>query len=224
MRPRQALLLGVLALVLLVRAAQPGPMLAFGAPDHFPANVVVATTPTVNIYGDRSDLRVLQLVDRMNAMWAQAFRDAGADYEAPKVATSTGPPATGCGSTVTGWAGIYCLRGANIVIDLSSQEVQRAEMGEEGADAMLGYVLAHEIGHHVQAQRGSVHATQKQLVRAELHAECLAGLWGRAAGHPPPPDWTFQADADHGSAAQQRHWLLVGHRSGRPADCDRIFD
>ncbi len=217
-------MLSALALVVLIRAAQPGPFLAFGAPDHFPADVAVTTLPTVNIYGDRPDLRVLQLVDRLNAMWAQAFRDAGDDYEEPIVDTSDGPPAAGCGSTATGWAGIYCPRDESIVIDLGSQEVKRAVLGEAGADASLGYVLAHEIGHHVQALRGSVHATQEQIVKVELHAECLAGLWGRAAGQPPPPDWTFQSDADHGTAAQQRHWLLVGHRSGRPADCDRVFD
>jgi len=161
----------------------------------------------------------------MNAMWERAFADAGDEYEAPTVDTSSGAPPEGCGSRETGWAGIYCRDGASIVVDTGSQEVRRVSMGEAGADAMLGYVLAHEIGHHVQALRGELHATsQEQVVRAELHAQCLAGLWGRAAGHPPPPDWSYGADADHGTVAEQRHWLLVGHRSGRPADCDRVFD
>ena len=217
-------MVGVLALVMLIRAAQPGPMLAFGAPDAFPAEVVVATQPTVNIYGDRPDLRVLQLVDRMNAMWVQAFTDAGDEYAAPKVDASNGAPAEGCGSKETGWAGIYCHRDESIVVDVSSQQVRAAFMGEEGADAMLEYVLAHEVGHHVQAQRGTLYTSRDELIKSELHAECLAGLWGRVAGHPPPADWTYVSDATHGTAAQQRHWLLVGHRSGRPAECDRVFD
>lgn len=219
-------MLAVLAVVILVRAAQPGSMFAFdAAPEPFPSDLVVVAPPTVNIYDDRPDLRVLQLVDKMNAMWAQAFTDAGDEYEPPTVDTSSGTPPEGCGSGETGWAGIYCVRDATIVVDTGSQEVRRMTMGETGADAMLGYVLAHEIGHHVQAQRGELHATsQQQVLRSELHAQCLAGLWGRAAGHAPPPDWSYGVDADHGTVAQQRHWLLVGHRSGRPAECDRVFD
>jgi len=225
-RARLILLLGILAAVVAVRAAQPGAMFALdGAPEPFPAGVVVAAPAAVNIYGDRPDLRVLQLMDGMNAMWTRAFAAAGDTYEPPLASASAGPPPAGCGSGEHGWAGIYCRDDARIVVDTGDQQVRRAVLGEEGADAMLGYVLAHEIGHHVQAQRGEVHAgSQDAVVRSELHAECLAGLWGRAAGHPPPPDWTYRADADHGSVAQQRHWLLVGHRSGRPADCDAVFD
>ena len=228
-RARQVLVLLVLAVALVARAAQPGGMLALGgALKSWPAEVMVSAPPPVNIYGDRPDLRILQLVDSMNAMWARAFAAAGDEYDPPKVDTSEGAPAQGCGSGETGWAGIYCHRGARIVVDTGDEAVRRAVLGEQGADALLGYVLAHEVGHHVQVVRDQVHAVDltgggDAVLRAELHAECRAGLWGRARGRPPPPQWSYAPDAAHGTVAQQRHWLERGHAAGRPADCDDVW-
>ncbi len=188
-RARQLALLVVLSFLLVVHAAQPGPMVFLGSgSDPWPAEVTVTAPRPVNIYGDRPDLRVLQLVDSMNAMWARAFADAGEEYEPPTVDTSDGPPASGCGSATDGWAGIYCQDGQRIVIDTSSQQVRAAVLGEQGADALLGYVLAHEIGHHLQKQLGTearvrqLQAQRPQLrnnlsVPRELQADCYAGVW-----------------------------------------------
>jgi len=224
-RARQLLLVSVLAMLLAAQAQRSGAFLVLpGGPEAFPGDVVVSSTPTPNIYGERPELRVLQLVDAMNAMWARAFAAVGDDYERPRVVTTSAHPTTGCGSEVTGWAGVYCFDGRRIVIDIGSQQVRSAMIGEEGADALLGYVLAHEIGHHVQFLRGNRHlGAGGDILRAELHAECLAGVWGRAAGHAPPPPWSYAADADHGTAAQQRLWLERGHARGRPADCDAVW-
>jgi predicted metalloprotease len=224
-RVRQVLLLSVLVVLVATRAQQTGAFFALpGAPHTFPRDVVVATSPTPNIYGDRAELRVLQLVDSMNAMWTRAFAAAGDEYARPRVVTTTVPPKTGCASKITGWAGVYCFPEGRIVIDIGSQQVRAAVLGEDGADAMLGYVLAHEIGHHVQALRGNRHlGAADDVLRAELHAECLAGLWGRAAGHAPPPHWSYSADAAHGTVAQQRSWLERGHAAGRPSDCDDVW-
>ena len=225
-RVRQVLLLSVLVVLVATRAQQTGAFFALpGTPDTFPRDVVVvAAGPAPNIYGDRAELRVLQLVDSMNAMWTRAFAAAGDEYERPRVVTTSGPPRQGCGSKVTGWAGVYCFDDRRIVIDIGSQQVRSALIGEQGADALLGYVLAHEVGHHVQALRGNRHlGADEDVLRAELHAECLAGLWGRAAGHAPPPEWSYSADAAHGTVVQQRTWLELGHTTGRPADCDDIW-
>lgn len=219
------MLLGVLALLVVVKVQQPGSLFAVTATaETFPKDLVVTAAPTTNIYGDRAELRVLQLVDSMNAMWARAFAAAGDEYERPRVESAAGRPAEGCGSAEEGWAGVYCPRDRAIVIDVGHQQVRRAVIGEEGADALLGYVLAHEIGHHVQTLRGNRHVgAPEDVLRGELHAECLAGVWGRAAGHRPPPAWTYASDAEHGTAAQQRHWLERGHARGRPGDCDAIW-
>ena len=224
-RARQALLLGVLALLVGVQAQRTGAFVALpGDAEAFPREVVVAAAPTPNLYDDRPELRVLQLVDSMNAMWARAFAAAGDGYARPRVVTTAGPPREGCGSTVTGWAGVYCYAGDRIVVDVGSQQVRAAVLGETGADALLGYVLAHEVGHHVQSLRGNRHrGGAEDVLRAELHAECLAGVWGHAAGHPPPPAFSYAEDAAHGPVEQQRHWLLRGHAAGRPADCDAVW-
>jgi hypothetical protein len=225
-RARQLVLLAVLAALVVVKAQQPGSLLAFAQvkPEPFPAGVIARTAPAPNIYGGDARLRVLQLVDAQNGMWARAFADAGDDYERPRVRASQAPPSKGCGSQVTGWAGVYCSRDRTIVVDIGSQQVREALVGADGADAMLGYVLAHELGHHVQHLRGRrVTGDGEDVLRSELHAECLAGVWGRAAGHPPPPHWSYAEDAAHGTVAQQRAWLERGHVAARPADCDAVF-
>ena len=225
-RARQLVAFAILGFVLLYKAQQPGPMLALGASaEGFPEHVTVTAAPVPNIYADKPDLRVLQLLSSMNAMWDGAFRAAGAEYERPRVEARKRPSATGCGATAEGWSGIYCSRGKRIVIDISNQLVLRAAAGDDLADDMLGYVLAHEVGHHVQALRGRALAgSTEEVLRGELHAQCLAGVWGRAAGRPLPPAWTYGVDAEHGTVEQQQRWLERGHAQGRPADCDGVWE
>jgi predicted metalloprotease len=223
---RQIGLRVVLGFVLIFRAQMPGPMFALGASaEAWPADVVVRASPVPNIYADRPELRVLQLLSSMDVMWQRAFAEAGDRYERPRVASRRAPSASGCGSDRQGWAGIYCSGGQRIVIDVSDQLVLRAAEGDEVSDDILGYVLAHEVGHHVQALRGrAVPGTIADVRRSELHAQCMAGVWGRAAGRRLPPAWSYGVDAEHGSVEQQRSWLERGHARGRPADCDAVWD
>ena len=221
---RQAALLAILAIVLIVRVQQPGPLLAFGGgePEAFPREVRAQAVHPPNVYADRPEVRVLQLIDSMNAMWAKVFADAGATYTKPRIATRTGA-ADECGAGVEGWAGIYCRDAQSIVIDLEDHLVGRAAVGDAGADLLLGYVLAHEVGHHVQALRG-FGGRRDDVLRAELQAQCLAGVWARAAGREVRPIWSYGVDADHGTLDQQRLWLERGHAAARPADCNGVWD
>ena len=125
------------------------------------------------------------------------------------------------------WAGIYCPRDRQIVIDLTDHLVVRAAAGDDLADDALGYVLAHEVGHHVQYTREILvrQQTQEDQVRIELYADCMSGVWGRAAGRRAPPAWSYATtDVEHGTGAQQREWTERGYARGRPADCDAIWD
>jgi predicted metalloprotease len=192
--------------------------------EPFPPHVVLAAGAEPDVHGDRHDLRALQLLGGMNAMWQRAFAAAGWEYEAPLIEPRSGAAEHSCGKDSHGWAGIYCSRDRRIVIDLAGRKAHRATVGAAQADDLLAYVLAHEVAHHVQNLRGRFAAvTRDEIVRVELHAQCLAGAYGRAAGRAPPPDWSYAAGPDHGSVAQQRHWLETGHASGRPADCERIW-
>jgi predicted metalloprotease len=193
-------------------------------PDAFPEKVAVVSAPTPNIYADKPDVRVLQLLSSMNDMWARAFYDAGDTYEVPRIEPRRGVPKSDCGTQVSGWAGVYCPHGERIVIDISNHTVIRAGLGDERSDLLIGYVLAHEVGHHVQALRGfKIRDSQADILKSELHAECLAGVWGKAAGRPVMPIEHYAADADHGTVEQQRHWLELGHASGKPAACDAVW-
>lgn len=222
---RVAVLVLIAGVLLLVRAQQPGPLFAFGSePKHWPAAVTAPPAAAPALYRDRPDVRVLQLLASMNAMWAATFAAAGDDYDRPRIETRAAPAAKGCGAGVENWAGIYCARRKQIVVDLSDYQVVKAAGGDAAADDALGYVLAHELGHHVQMLRGvGVADSPAERLRLELHAQCLAGVWGKAAGRGPLPLTAFGVDAEHGSALDQQRWMETGRRSGRPADCDAIF-
>jgi predicted metalloprotease len=226
---RLVALLAVAALALIVKAQQPGPLFgAGGEAEKFPAEVVARVPPTPNAHRDRPDVRVLQLLHALDVMWQDAFARAGDDYTPPRSITSrSGTEGDGCGGDVAGWAGIYCTRERSIVINLGANLVLKAAAGDALSDDMLGYVLAHEVGHHVQHLRGAMSGAkslgQESVVRRELHAECLAGVWGKAAGRPLPPQWVYAPDADHGTAEQQQWWLQQGYAKARPADCDAVW-
>lgn len=223
---RLAVLLLVGFLLLIARAQQPGPMFAFGSePSGFPADVRAPSAVTPRLYNERPDVRVLQLVASMNAMWSRVFVDAGDDYERPRVEARSRAATEGCGADADNWAGIYCHRGARIVVDMANHQVLRAAGGDTFADDELGYTLAHEMGHHVQLLRGVARADDlAETVRLELHAQCLAGVWGRAAGRPLPHPESYGVDAEHGSAAEQHRWLSTGYARAHPADCDAVFE
>lgn len=182
--------------------------------ERFPAALGVSSAPLPE-YADGSWTRVQQYAVVLNAMWAKAFADAGARYRAPKLLQAAGGRCSPSGA----WAGVYCGRSEEIVIDLDAHLQRFATVGGGYADLILGYIVAHEVGHHVQALRGA----PAVLPARELHADCLAGVWGKAAGFPLPPTWTYGEDADHGTVVQRIESLNVGYRSGRPAACDEIW-
>jgi len=187
----------------------------------FPQSVV-ATAPALPEFADGAWTRVQQRVDSLNAMWTQAFADAGSEYEQPRLVQNAGEE--GCGAPPNGWAGLYCPRTKTLVIDLNSHVQRHQGIGQGFSELLLGYIVAHELGHHVQTLRGAPdRASFEDARRRELHAECLAGVWGRAAGQALPPTWAYAADPVHGTVEEQIRWLNVGYRSGRPADCDVIL-
>ena len=221
---REIVAISVLAALLLFRAFGPD-VTALQRAKGFPTGVVVSAQAPVNIYRDQPQLRTLQLLDSINAMWTQVFAASGSSYDPPLVKTNSGRPTEGCGSENENWAGIYCTWGNVIVIDLDDA-TRLLRFGDTVADDRLAYVLAHEIGHHVQHLRreGGDPRAREDRVKAELQAECYAGLYGRASGRALPPDWMHGEDGEHGTAAEQHAWLKRGYDSGRPAECQAIWD
>jgi predicted metalloprotease len=111
-----------------------------------------------------------------------------------------------------------------MAIDHQSHLNRYNAVGSGAADLVLGYIVAHEVGHHVQTVRGAPRGGLAVTIQRELHAECLAGVWGKAAGLPVPPAWFYQQDPTHGTALQQSQWLNEGYRNGRPADCNAVWE
>ena len=120
--------------------------------------------------------------------WAQQFQRAGGRYQLPKLVLFSGAVNSACGFASAAAGPFYCPGDSRLYLDLSFlRELKR--MGASG-DFALAYVIAHEVGHHVQNLAGTarqVQAAKQRLsqregnalqVRMELQADCYAGVWG----------------------------------------------
>lgn len=127
-------------------------------------------------------------------LWTEVFEQNGLEYVFPNVVLYSGrTDASGCGLANAGTGPFYCPADQKIYIDLSFYDVLRRQFGATG-DFAQAYVLAHEVGHHVQqltgvlpdfnAQRGqmSEQDANAMSVRVELQADCYAGIWANYAG------------------------------------------
>lgn len=122
--------------------------------------------------------------------WDRIFRASGRAYAPPTLVLFSGSTDTACGYGQTATGPFYCPADNNVYIDLAFYRDMERKLGG-GGDFALGYVLAHEVGHHVQNQLGiaqevrRLQATASRAeanrlsVRLELQADCFAGVWGR---------------------------------------------
>ena len=121
--------------------------------------------------------------------WSEIFQQSGSRYQAPKLVLYRGATRTGCGQGQSVMGPFYCPADRTVYIDLSFYQEMRDKLGADG-DFAQGYVVAHEVGHHVQnllgierkmreQQQGLSRAEQNKLsVKLELQADCFAGVWG----------------------------------------------
>ena len=129
------------------------------------------------------------LDDAQNA-WTQQFAESGRDYRHAKLVLFTDATQSGCGYGDAATGPFYCPTDERVYIDLAFYDELDRRFGAKG-DFAQAYVIAHEIGHHVQKLLGvsdRVHAAPRaQLegagglsVRLELQADCYAGMWARS--------------------------------------------
>lgn len=124
--------------------------------------------------------------------WTELFKRAGLRYQDPKLVLFSGATPTPCGMGQSAMGPFYCPPDQKVYIDLRFYDDLKRRFGAPG-DFAQAYVVAHEIGHHVQnllgiadkvsaAQRRMGQAEANQLsVRMELQADCLAGVWANHA-------------------------------------------
>ena len=125
-------------------------------------------------------------------VWSQVFQAAGGTYVAPKLDLFRGRIQTACGTGQTAQGPFYCPGDRKVYIDLSFFDTLSQRLGAPGEFARA-YVIAHEVGHHVQnlmGITGKVDAARSReteaqanamSVRVELQADCLAGVWAHVS-------------------------------------------
>ena len=125
-------------------------------------------------------------------VWRAKFKQMGGTYREPKLRLFRGSEPTACGRGEAAMGPFYCPGDQKVYIDLGFYETMRTRLGAPG-DFAQAYVIAHEVGHHVQnllgisgkvdAMRGRVSEAQQNAlsVRLELQADCFAGIWAHDA-------------------------------------------
>lgn len=129
-----------------------------------------------------------QILAGTEDVWTEKFREMGRTYVPPKMVFFTGSVNSACGGATAAVGPFYCSADQTIYIDLSFFDEMENEMGA-GGDFAYAYVIAHEVGHHVQNLLGTLGAAHQEMarvsetesnrisVRTELQADYYAGVW-----------------------------------------------
>ncbi|MGB5288942.1 MAG: neutral zinc metallopeptidase [Ignavibacteriaceae bacterium] len=189
-------------------------------------------------------------------VWTEIFRKEGSSYKYPKLVLYSGSVQSACGFSSAATGPFYCPGDYKLYIDLSFYDELQQKFKAPG-DFAMAYVVAHEVGHHVQTLLGinekvmslrsrlSEKEFNKYLVRLELQADYLAGVWAHYADR---TNLLEEGDLDealnaasavgddriqksmqgyvvpesftHGTSEQRKRWFNKGFRSGNLSDGD----
>ncbi len=146
------------------------------------------TTRPVSHAEDPMKTRVSQVLHDTEEVWTDVFQSMGRQYVPPKLIIFSGATRTGCGVGQTQMGPFYCPVDQRVYIDLAFYDELKRRFNAPG-DFAQAYVVAHEVGHHVQTllgisdkvQQMKARGGEKQAnavqVRMELQADCFAGVW-----------------------------------------------
>lgn len=180
----------LLALVGMYFGIDPGIILQQGANLSGPAVQQSEYVPTSQ-ENELADFVSVVLADTEDT-WGNIFSVDGRNYEQPKLVLFTGTVESACGYAQAAMGPFYCPADKQVYIDLSFYQDLRSKMGAPG-DFAQAYVIAHEVGHHVQNLLGisdQVHEMRSRIsqddynrlsVRLELQADCFSGVWANQA-------------------------------------------
>jgi len=184
--------LGILLLIVVF-------MVLFNLGPFAPSDTEVSTVPSSTSLGPSSSASGDELADFVSVVladtedtWNAIFSASGSAYREPVLVLYSGYTQTACGVGQSATGPFYCPADQKLYIDLSFYDELRTRFGAPG-DFAQAYVIAHEVGHHVQTLLGITEqvdvarrrASQVQAnelsVRLELQADCLAGVWANHA-------------------------------------------
>ena len=190
--------------------------------------------------------------------WAQVFQQSGRNYKNPTLVLFRGQVGSACGYATAASGPFYCPADQKVYLDMSFFQ-EMAQRFKASGDFAQAYVIAHEVGHHVQTLLGisskmQMARQQSQrmegdgglLVRQELQADCLAGVWANLAQK--RHNWLEAGDIEsalnaanaigddrlqqqsrgrvvpdsftHGTSAQRVKWFKTGFAQGNINQCD----
>ena len=141
---------------------------------------------------DEKRIFVGKILGSTEAAWTQIFQRSGQTYRKPTLVLFTGAVRTACGTGNSATGPFYCPGDEKVYIDLSFYDELQRRFKAPG-DFAQAYVIAHEVGHHIQkltgttqkidALRGRANAVEvnRASVKLELQADCYAGVWGHFA-------------------------------------------
>ena len=154
-----------------------------GSVQQAPAGPAHAPPP-----GDKQAAFVSVVLRDTEKVWTKVFQAGGGSYPDPKLVLFRGETPTACGTGETAMGPFYCPGDSKVYLDLNFFDTLSQRMGAPGQFAQA-YVVAHEVGHHVQHLMGitdkvdAARARQSEAqvnstsVRVELQADCFAGVW-----------------------------------------------
>lgn len=157
-----------------------------------PANAV-SGTPGQSAASDPGRHFVAQILNSTDEVWTQEFAAMGKQYEKPTLVLYNNSDRSGCGAAQSAMGPFYCPADHKVYLDLAFYQEMKDRFGAPGEFAQA-YVIAHEVGHHVQTLLGitdqvdaeRAHASEvdsnRLSVRTELQADCFAGIWAQESG------------------------------------------
>lgn len=208
--------------------------------------------------GDEAGEFVRSVLGDTEDTWHALFQGSGAPYQEPKLVLFSGSVNSACGFASAAVGPFYCPADRQVYLDLQFFDELASRFAAAG-DFAQAYVIAHEVGHHVQTllgvpakvavarQRGApLEGANGLLVRQELQADCLAGVWAHHAQR--RLDWLEPGDLEealnaanaigddrlqrqtrgqvvpdsftHGTSTQRVRWFRSGFEHGEPGRCD----
>jgi uncharacterized protein len=153
--------------------------------------VVQQAPPGSNEIDDETEAFIAVVLAETEDTWGGMFRQSNLQYTEPRLVLFSGSTSSACGFAQSAMGPFYCPNDQSVYLDTDFFRVMQQQLGSEGEFARA-YVIAHEVGHHVQNELGILGEVNQQRrmvderqsnelsVRVELQADCYAGIWANS--------------------------------------------